>query len=199
MKRSLTPRPRYTTRMILRPFRRRDVDSVLEAALGSLNDLNRWLPWAHPSYNRSDATAFIKDSVAAWTEARAFDFTMRYRDDLDRHLGNISVWFTSRAAMIGEIGYWVRSDETDHGIATEAVVRVLQVAFEELKMHRVVLRIAVGNNASERIAEKLGFTKEGLLREELRVNGVWLDHTIWGLLEREYRSMRNHYVAAGWE
>ena len=112
MKRSLTPRPRYTTRMILRPFRRRDVDGVLEAALGSLNDLNRWLPWAHPSYNRSDATAFIKDSLSAWTESRAFDFTLRYRDDLDRHLGNISVWFTSRAAMTGEIGYWVRSDET---------------------------------------------------------------------------------------
>ncbi len=198
MKRSLPSRPRTTPRLVLRPFRRRDADAVVEAASASLTELNRWLPWAHPAYGRADAIAFVRDSMAAWSEGRAFDFAIRRLEDPERHLGNVSVWFTSRAALVGEIGYWVRTDETGAGIATEATARALEVAFNELQMHRVVLRIAVGNAASERIADKLGFLREGLLREEVRVNGVWLDHSIWGLLETEYRSVRAEYAAAGW-
>ncbi len=65
--------------------------------------------------------------------------------------------------------------------------RVLQIAFGDLRMHRVILRVAVGNRASERVAEKLGFFREGLLREEIKVRGEWMDHSVWGLLEHEYK------------
>ncbi len=198
MKRTIQARPRTTPNLVLRPFRRRDVDAVLEAAANSLPDLNRWLPWAHARYGRGDAVAFVRDSLSAWSEGRAYDFAIRRPEDPERHLGNVSVWYTSRAALVGEIGYWVRSDETGKGVGTEATARVLQVAFDELHMHRAVLRIAVGNTASERIAEKLGFTREGLLREDVRVNGVWMDHSVWGLLDREYRAARKGYVSAGW-
>ncbi len=198
MKRTLPARSRTSPRLVLRPFRRKDVDAVLEAAMPSLSELNRWLPWAHARYGRGDAVAFVRDSIAAWGEGRAFDFAIRRPEDPERHLGNVSVWFTSRVAMVGEIGYWVRSDEAGKGIGTEATARVLQVAFDELHMHRAVLRIATGNVASERVAEKLGFTREGLLREDVRVNGVWMDHSVWGLLDREYRAAQPDYVAAGW-
>jgi RimJ/RimL family protein N-acetyltransferase len=60
-------------------------------------------------------------------------------------------------------------------------------------MHRVILRIAVGNRASERVAEKLGFFREGILREEIKVRGNWLDHSVWGLLEHEYRKNAHLY------
>ncbi len=198
MKRSLPGRSRLTPNLVLRPFRRRDVDEILEAASSSLPELNRWLPWAHARYGRGDAVAFVRDSMSAWAEGRAFDFAIRHRDDPERHLGNISVWFTSRAQLVGEIGYWVRSDETGKGVGTEATAAALRVAFDELGMHRVVLRIAIGNTSSERIAEKLGFTREGVLREDVRVNGVWLDHSIWGLLDREYRAEKARYASVGW-
>lgn len=191
-------RPRLTPRLMLRPFHRKDVNSVLEAVEPSIDDLARWLPWARPGYGRSDALAFIRDSAAAWQEGRAFDFAIRRIDDPEQHVGNVSVWFTSRAAAVGEIGYWVRTDETSNGLATEATARILEVAFDELEMHRVVLRIAVGNVASERIAEKLGFTREGLLREEVRIGDVWVDHSVWGLLDHEYRGARELYRTAGW-
>ena len=183
---------------MLRPFRRRDVDSLVEAARESLAELSRWLPWAHGRYGRTDAMRFIRDSVTAWTEDRAFDFTIRALDDPDTHLGNISVWHTSRREQAGEIGYWIRTHRSGDGLATEAVARVLQVAFEELRLHRVILRIAVGNRASERVAEKLGFLQEGLLRKEVLVAGEWLDHSLWGLLDEEYRANRADYAAAGW-
>lgn len=195
---SIPSSARRSPRLVLRPFRRRDVDSLVDAVRDSATELQRWLPWAHDRYGRSDAVRFVRDSAAAWTEGRAYDFALRGHEDADRHLGNVSVWHTSRRERSGEIGYWIRSTETGRGIATEGAARVIQVAFEELRLHRVVLRIAVGNRPSERVAEKLGFVQEGVLRREVLVNGEWLDHSLWGLLEDEYRLNRSRYAAAGW-
>ena len=198
MARTISSRSRFTPRLELRPFRRRDLLSVLAAIDGSLPELEQWLPWAHPAYGRAEAMRFLRESGNAWTEGRAFDFAIRPRPDPGYHLGNISVWQTSQRERSGEIGYWIRSDATGTGIATEATARITDVAFSELSLHRVTLRIAVGNRASERVAEKLGFTHEGLLREEVLVRGTWLDHTLWAMLEDEYPRRRDSYFEAGW-
>jgi len=189
----LSTDPRFSRRFVLRPFRRRDADEMAAAVQASQMELNEWLPWAHLGYSKGDAVNYIRDSVRSWREERAYDLAIRKLDEPDRHIGNISVWFVSRSFKTGEIGYWVRTDEAANGIATEVAARALQMAFEELKMHRVILRIAVGNRASERVAEKLGFFREGILREEIKVRGEWLDHSVWGLLEHEYRKNIGFY------
>lgn len=197
------PRPipaitRRTPRLALRPFLRRDTDALVEAVRASLPELSRWLPWPHSRYGRSDALRFIRDTAAAWEDGRAHDMAIRSHADLAHHLGNISVWPTSRREQAAEVGYWVRTEAAGRGIATEAAARVLQVAFEELGMHRVVLRVAVGNRPSERVAEKLGFVQEGVLRKEVLVAGAWLDHTLWGMLEDEFHRLRPGYEEKGW-
>jgi len=189
--------PRFSPRLVLRPFRRRDTNALHEAVRASLPDLAEYLPWA-VNYQRTVTAQFVKDSIGAWANGRAFDFAIRAQDDEDTHLGNVSVWFTSRANSVGEIGYWIRSDITNQGICTEAAARALQVAFEELHMHRVTSRIAVGNLASERVVQKLGFLKEGTLRDEVKVGSRWLDHTVWGLLDQEWRYERRRYEAEAW-
>ena len=83
------------------------------------------------------------------------------------------------------------------GYGTEATTRAVQIGFEELRLHKVQLRIAVGNARSERIAEGLGFTKEGTLRDEVKVDGRWLDHTVWSLLEAEWWTQRDRHRAEG--
>jgi RimJ/RimL family protein N-acetyltransferase len=197
MRKSLPLRPRTTPRLLLRPFRRRDVAPLVDAVRESMPELSAWLPWAHGSYGRADGLRFVRDSVAAWAEGRAHDFAIRARDDDERHLGNISVWPTSRREQSGEIGYWIATPESGKGLATEAGARVLQVAFEELGLHRVILRVAVGNEASERVADKLGFVREGLLRKEVLVNGVWMDHSLWAMLDEEFRVHQDRYLASG--
>ena len=74
----------------------------------------------------------------------------------------------------------------------------MQCAFEELGLHRVTLRIATGNAASERIAENLGFVREGLLRKEVLVAGTWLDHSLWSILDDEFQANRSRYAITGW-
>jgi RimJ/RimL family protein N-acetyltransferase len=168
-----------------------------EAVRASLPELSKYLPWA-VDYQRSVTSQFVKDSIGAFASGRAYDFAIRHLDDDDVHVGNVSVWFVSRANGVGEVGYWIRSDLAGRGIGTEATARALQVAFEELEMHRVTARIAIGNVASERIVQKLGFLKEGTLRDEVRVGPRWLDHSVWGLLENEWRYERRRYQEQAW-
>lgn len=181
---------------MLRPFRRRDVAALHEAVSASIDDLQPWLPWVE-GYDRGVAQRFIRESVGAWSEGRAFDFSIRPIDDPDRHIGNVSVWQTSQQNDIGEVGYWIRSDETGGGLGAEATTRAVQVGFEEMGLHKVQLRIAVGNTASDRIAEKLGFEFEGTLRDEVRVAGRWLDHTVWSMLDHEWLVQRERHRAEG--
>lgn len=185
------PRPRLESeRLILQRFTKRDAPTLDESIRLSLADLNQWLPWARLDYTSSDTHAFIRDSIQAWKEERAWDYSIRSKEDTRTHLGNVSFWTVSKLGKIAEIGYWVRSDETSRGICTEAVGLLLEETFNSLGYHKVVLRIAVGNDPSDRVAEKLGFTREGVLREELLIRGNWVDHSLWSLLDREYRAAR---------
>lgn len=185
------PRPVLESdRLVLQRFTRRDATTLDDAIRASLSELNQWLPWARMDYTSSDTTAFIRESLQAWKEDRAWDYSIRTQVDPRRHIGNISFWTVSKLGKIAEIGYWVRSDEASHGVCTEAVDLLLAETFNSLGYHKVVLRIAVGNDASDRVAEKLGFTREGVLREELLIRGNWVDHSLWSLLDREYRAAR---------
>lgn len=186
----IPPEQIETERLLLRRFTRRDVPSLEEGVRSSLADLHEWLPWAQMDYTRDDAVAFIRDSIQAWKDAKAFDYAIRLPDQPDLHVGNISIWQISRSGRIGEIGYWIRSDMLGRGYATEATEALTRVGFDNLLLHKVTLRIAVGNRGSERVAEKLGYTVEGVLREELLIRGNWVDHTLYTMLEREFRQAR---------
>lgn len=175
-------------RLILRRFARRDIDALTEAVSSSIAELNQWLPWAHLGYGKEDSASYIRDSVHSWREGRAYDFTIRLRSDLAVHIGNISVWSVSRMGRAAEIGYWIRTDRAGSGLATEACQRMLALGFDEMGFHKINLRIASGNRQSERVAEKLGFSRDGILRDELLVRGRWIDHTLFSLLEHEWRA-----------
>lgn len=178
-----------TNRLIVRRFSKRDTAALNDAIRISLADLNEWLPWARTNYQSGDAGAFIRDSLQAWKEDRAWDYTIRDANEPDRHLGNISMWTVSKLGKIAELGYWVRSDEVSKGVCTEAANAVLAEAFGSEGFHKVIMRIAVGNHASTRVAEKLGFTREGVLREELLIRGNWVDHSLWSILDREFKTL----------
>jgi ribosomal-protein-serine acetyltransferase len=169
-----------------RQFKRRDLDALATAVTASLPELIKWLPWATAGYNRVDGMRFLRDSISAWRDHRAYDFAIRPTNFPEEHWGNVSIWSTSQQYGVGEVGYWVRTDKAHQGIGTAATKAMLELGFGTLKMHRIILRIAVGNGASERIAEKLGFTKEGVLREVLIVNGKRVDHVLYSILRHEF-------------
>lgn len=85
----------------------------------------------------------------------------------------------------GEIGYWIAADERGQGYATETVGLLSEWAFHDRQLHRLQARVFEGNEASMRVLKKVGFEREGVLREAYRVEGEYVDATLFGLLADE--------------
>lgn len=89
-----------------------------------------------------------------------------------------------------EIGWLAVSDQQGKGYMTEAVRGLVDLAFDSEGAHRVVAEIIGGNDASVRLAERLGFRKEGHFRKSLLVKDEWRDELIYGLLREEWMATR---------
>jgi RimJ/RimL family protein N-acetyltransferase len=80
-----------------------------------------------------------------------------------------------------EVGYWLFSDARGRGVATRAVRAMVENAFAQ-GIVRVEAHVRIGNEASERVLERLGFEREGVRRKLLRHDGVRRDATLFALL-----------------
>ncbi len=85
----------------------------------------------------------------------------------------------------GELAYWISPEEWDNGYATAGAQALLNHAFGRLGLHKVTARAFETNPGSVRVLEKLGFTQTGRRREDVFVDGEWLDVTRYELLEGE--------------
>ena len=131
----------------------------------------------------------IMESLHLLQANREFSFGI-YDQSSKKLIGHISLYSIKRLPYAsGFIGYSIDKNFIGRGIATEAVQIVLQFAFQTLNLHRVEAYVSPKNNASIRVLEKAGFSKEGLLRELLFINGVWVDHYMYAILQNEFNTM----------
>lgn len=87
-----------------------------------------------------------------------------------------------------KIGYFIGRKYAGKGIVTSTVRAVLAYCFEQLNLNRIELRCAAGNEASKRVAERLGFVLEGMLRQEEYLNGEFVDQHVYGLLAADFKT-----------
>ena len=87
----------------------------------------------------------------------------------------------------GTIGYWVGEPHAGHGVMTRALKVLLPSLFGELNLHRVEAACIPTNAPSIRVLEKSGFTREGLARRYLCINGIWQDHLLFGMLHDDIK------------
>jgi len=97
----------------------------------------------------------------------------------------------------GSIGYWIDKDVAGEGLTPEAVVVVLQFAFQTLRLHRVEVAIIPRNTASHRVVEKLGLRNEGVALGFLEINGEWEDHVRYAMTSEEW-AVRAHELRTVW-
>lgn len=94
-------------------------------------------------------------------------------------------------ARSGEVGYWLDSAFEGRGLVTRAVTALLDHAFGPLGLDRVELRTVPANTRSQKVAERLGFVREGILREAAAFPGGRQDEVVFGLLAREWPPAAN--------
>nr|WP_277605360.1 GNAT family protein [Glycomyces sp. L485] len=86
----------------------------------------------------------------------------------------------------GKLGYAVAYQAWGRGIATEAARLLVDFGFQVLELHRVSAAAGPDNPASIKVIEKLGFTREGRIRDHVFTNGAWRDSILYSILEHEW-------------
>ncbi|MBX2802077.1 MAG: GNAT family N-acetyltransferase [Myxococcales bacterium] len=153
-----------------------DCVDLLEAVRASLTQLCTWQGWAHPDYSLDDAADYVASAWQTWSAGRGYDFAIRREGD-PRILGMCSLNEMSPVRRSANLGYWVRTEVTGQGLATTAARLLARFGFERVGLRRISLFHAVGNGASGRVAEKVGFVREGRQRRVLRLHDS--DHDAW--------------------
>ena len=175
-----------TDRLLLRGYRADDAADVERAANDP--DIQRWLPLPNP-YTRGDADAWCTTQTARIRESGEGIEWAATRRDGGEFVGSFGLKRVDRRALTGEIGYWVAPSARREGLAVEAVVAVARWFLAEQGFERLELRAATGNYASQRVAEKAGFRREGIARNAGFTNAGRVDLVIFGLTGGDMRQI----------
>jgi RimJ/RimL family protein N-acetyltransferase len=159
-----------------------DVDAITRA--GQDVQTQRWVPVPVP-YERSHAVEFVASRPQQWS-AEDGEMTFAVTDAADGGLLGM-VGLHAQDATMREIGYWTAPWARSRGVMTRAVRLVCRFGFEVLGLERIEWWAIVGNQASWRVAEKVGFRHEGTCRARLLHRGERRDAWVAGLLRGELR------------
>ena len=113
----------------------------------------------------------------------AVRFYVFLEDDPDRIIGTICFRDITRSIYDScEVGYKFDERFWHHGYATEALIEGIDIMFGDLGLHRITACVMPGNTPSIRLLESLYFKREGLLRQNARIQGEWADHYLYSLI-----------------
>jgi ribosomal-protein-serine acetyltransferase len=159
-------------------------ETVFAAVDQNRQHLRAWLPWVDENHSSEDTRKFIQSSLHRFAEVGGFACGIWFND---RFVGCIDLLRINKTSHSAEIGYWLSIDHQGQGIMTRSCRRVIMYAFEDLKLHRLVIRAALENHRSRAIPEQLGFTQEGIQRQVFWLHDRYLDLVNYSLLNDEWQ------------
>jgi RimJ/RimL family protein N-acetyltransferase len=163
---------------VLRQWRDDDVGALVQLCRDP--DIVRWIRVPDP-YELEDGRAYLDELEPAARAGAAGHLAIASAAD-DRPLGSISLMRFSWPDRRGEVGYWLGAPARGQGHATRAVQLICHWGFRTLSLERIELQAATANPASQRVAERAGFTREAVLRSYLEGGAGRQDMVCFGLL-----------------
>ena len=162
-------------------------------ALFALTDANRghlrqWLPWVDAVRYVEDTRAFIRKSEMQASRNDGAGFAIRVDGAIAGVIGHHRIDWPNRSTSLG---YWLGEKYQGRGLVTQACRSLLAPAFEAARLNRVEIRCAVGNRRSCAIPRRLGFRREGVLREAAWLYDHFVDLVVYGMLASEWRRRRS--------
>jgi [ribosomal protein S5]-alanine N-acetyltransferase len=146
-------------------------------------------PW-EPTWPADDLTrAAFRRRLKRYSEDlrsdQAYPFFVFRKED-NALVGGLTLANIRRGvAQAGSLGYWMGERYAGRGYMTAAVNALVPFAFATLRLHRLEAACIPSNQASIRLLEKTGFTREGFACSYLCINGTWQDHLLYGLVRDE--------------
>ncbi len=176
-----------TPRLILRPLTEADVPALF--TIFSHPEVMRY--WSYPALSDiAQAQEMLQRIQASYREGSALRLGIERRSD-GVVVGTCALFNFHAASRRAEIGYALAREAWGAGVMHEALTALVTHAFTALALHRLEADIDPRNTASARTLERLGFQKEGHLRERWIVDGEISDTAWYGLLRREWENGRS--------
>ncbi|SCY69510.1 GNAT family N-acetyltransferase [Alkaliphilus peptidifermentans] len=146
--------------------------------------LRQWLPWVDSSSSIDDRRAFIEMTKKQYAANDGFQAGIWYKGQIAGVIGFHSINWSNKSTSIG---YWLGDKFQGNGIMTKATIAFIDYALKELKLNRVEIRCAEENLKSRAIPERLGFTKEGVIRQAEWLYHHYVNHVVYGMLAEEWK------------
>lgn len=171
-------------RVKLRPIERDDLPRFVDWF--SDPDVRQYLDMYLP-FSLAQEERWFEDLLERMERREVVMLTIETNDG--DQIGNISLfsinWKDRHAELgitIGDQDYW------NQGYGTDSIRTILRLAFDDMNLHRVALRVHEDNTRGIRCYEKVGFQREGTLRDSVFRGGTYRDMIIMGILESEFES-----------
>lgn len=172
-----------STRVLLRPVWDTDLDAIFEI----FSDPQVMRYWSTPPLRDVAAAAeLITEIHQNFADQRFLKWGVALRDN-DQLVGTTTLFNLDLANRRAEIGYALGRAHWGRGYMNESLQRMLRFAFDDLELHRLEADVDPRNTGSIKTLERLGFQREGYLRERWQVNGEIQDALFYGLLKNEWR------------
>lgn len=167
--------------VVLNPLSEKDIPDIFNVLNNEREYMRVWLPFVDFTHEIDDTRNFVT-SVLQGTD-KQFAISCK-----DKFVGLVGFKDTDPVNHKTEIGYWLSQYAQGKGVMVHSVLKLIEYAFDEMKMNRIQIKVAVDNHKSKRIPEKLGFSVEGIERDgELLVDNVYTDIAVYSLLKREFK------------
>ena len=154
-----------TERLRIRVSTQSDIQPLNEAINRSLPELKKWMPWA-VDHNLSATEIFINKSIQCWQDKKPNELPMIIELKSSSEIIGVS-GFNEKSKFdipMLEIGYWIDTKHAGNGYATEAVIAITKLGFEQFFAVRVQICMQKENEKSIAVANRAGFVKEALLK-----------------------------------
>jgi ribosomal-protein-serine acetyltransferase len=173
---------RLDDEITLRAWEENDIEAGFELVMRNQDHLQQFMHWMSPDYSLELTRKFMTEGIARHKAGEELGLGIFRGSEL---LGSIGLFGFNWKARRAEIGYWVSKDEEGKGIITRATKLLIDYAFDELGLNRIEIRCSAENVRSAAVPERLGFKKEGHLRQAEFRNGHLHDFLIFGLLRED--------------
>ena len=170
-----------------------DFDAWRRLRVESREFLQPWEPtWRAEDFTAHAFRARVQRNQQEYHSGSAVPFFIFRRSD-DALLGGLTVGLIRRGvAQACMIGYWMGASHAGQGHMFAALHLAIPYMFGELQLHRIEAACIPDNVKSVRLLERSGFTREGLLRHYLKINGAWRDHLLFALLSSDISLKEEH-------
>lgn len=143
-----------------------DGAAINEAVRESFEELRPWMPWAQRIPTLEEAEAEIRRARLQFMERKDLRLLL-VNKETGQFVGSSGLSRIDWQIRKFEIGYWVRTSLAKQGYVTEAVKAIANFAIQELQANRIEIRCDSRNIRSAKVAERAGFTLEGILRNDM--------------------------------